>query len=533
MRPARKYVPTRRVLGCAWPALVLATVCLLPFLNKAFLIDDPHFLAMARQILKSPLHPMNFDICWNIVPYCMKAYELTPGNTLMGYALVPTVLGGAREWIAHITQLVFVWIAAIAMASFVLRMGWGAVHAVIGALLLVATPPLLPMASTAMPDVLALTVGLVGMERLAAWKQDQKWHQGAAAAFGLGLAGIARAHLVLLLPLGAFFLMDSTKPREVLLQIRRSLWLWVPVLAGALVLVMAILATRERGLMLNPTATFVGLNHIRANLHSYLLFFCFPLPLATCWAAARWHLRRNALMILSATTIGLLVAGKQLVLVLIGGYVLADLLWDAWKSRERTGLFLGLWLLVPLPIVYYGHFPIKYLLPCLPAIILIYFGLGSAAPAWIAHTAGVLLIIGGTAYSLFILRADAEFADFGRTALSALIRPHVLAGEKVWFPEEFSAYWYAPGAGAELVIPGVREPQRGDLLAVGTFETDNTAPAILRNFPNRTLVQALRHKYRFGRTMGEGAGLYNNNRGNWLWTFRNGEHARYELWRLD
>ena len=41
------------VLACAWPALLLANTCLLAFLNKAFLIDDPHFLAMARQILKA------------------------------------------------------------------------------------------------------------------------------------------------------------------------------------------------------------------------------------------------------------------------------------------------------------------------------------------------------------------------------------------------------------------------------------------------------------------------------------------------
>src|SRR5262249_5199794 len=203
--------------------------------------------------------------------------------------------------------------------------------------------------------------------------------------------------------------------------------------------------------------------NIRRNLHSYPLFFCFPLPLAICWAAARWRLRHSALIILTVTVAGVLAGRKELVLALIGAYMLGSLLWDAWKKRDHNGLFLGLWLLVPLPIVYYGHFPIKYLLPCLPAIILICFQLASAAPAWIARTAAILLIVGGTAYSLLILRADAEFADFGRNALSALIRPHMLAGEKVWFPGDFSAYWYAPLAGGELIVPGVREPQRGDL----------------------------------------------------------------------
>ena len=90
------------------------------------------------------------------------------------------------------TQLVLVWIAIVAMASLVLRLGWDRAHAIAGALLLVAIAPFLPMASTAMPDILATAVALVAMERIAAWKTEQNWSQGAAAAIALGLAGFAR-----------------------------------------------------------------------------------------------------------------------------------------------------------------------------------------------------------------------------------------------------------------------------------------------------------------------------------------------------
>ncbi len=161
-----------------------------------------------------------------------KPTNLTPGNALMGYVLVPTVLAGAHEWMAHLTQLVLVWIAVVAMTSLIFRFGWDRWHATAGALLLVAIPPFLPMASTAMPDILATAVALVAMERLAAWKAEQKWSQGAAAAIALGLAGYARSHLALLLPLAAFFLLESVKPREILGQIRRKFWLWTPVFAG-------------------------------------------------------------------------------------------------------------------------------------------------------------------------------------------------------------------------------------------------------------------------------------------------------------
>jgi hypothetical protein len=529
---AGKDATMRTVLVCAWPALLLATFCLLPFLNKAFLIDDPFFLSVARQILRSPLHPMDFSICWNTAPYCGKAYALTPGDSLMAYALVPTILGGAREWMAHLTQLIFVWVAVITMSSFVLRMGWGRGHAFIGALLLVATPPLLPMATTVMPDVLALTVGLVGMERVAAWKQERKWHQGAVSAVALGLAGMARPHLTLFVPLAAFFLLDSVKIGEILPQIRESWRLWVPVLAGGVVLVTSILVTRERGLTLNPPATFSGLDHIRTNFRSYLLYFCFPLPLSACWALAQWDPRRTALMLLAATTLAWLAGGKQLALALIGSYVLSDLLWNAWKNGDREGLFLILWLLVPLPIAYYGHLPIKYLLPCIPALILICFRLLSTLPVKITYTAAILTIIGGIGYSLLILRADSEFASFGRDALTGLVRPHVLAGERVWFPNQAWSYWYAPLAGAELVVPGVREPKQGDLFVVGIGGEGDTTDT-LKKFANRRLVQLVTHKYRFGRTMGEGAGLYTNGLGNWLWKPGGSEDDRFELWKLN
>ena len=50
----------------------------------------------------------------------------------MGYVLVPTVLSGAHEWTAHLTQLVLVWIAIVAMTSLVLRFGWDRQHAIVG-----------------------------------------------------------------------------------------------------------------------------------------------------------------------------------------------------------------------------------------------------------------------------------------------------------------------------------------------------------------------------------------------------------------
>jgi hypothetical protein len=536
-RNAPQTVSAIDVLACAWPALLLATVCLLPFLHKAFINDDTWFLTMARQIVKHPMHPMDFDICWNLSTNCFRPRSALIGEEAQGYVLVPTVLGGAHEWMAHLTQLVFVWIAVLAMTSLVLRFGWNRLHAIAGALILVAVAPFLPLASTAMPDILATALALVAVERLAAWKAEHKGSQGVAAAIALGLAAYARPHLALLFPLAAFFLLDSIQPREIVAQIRQKFWLWTPVVAGTVLLVAIIAATREHNPSINAPPILTGTQYIRNNLRSYLLYFVFPLPLAVCWLANRL---KNGRWLIASIVTGLAVAfllsghGHEDRLAssfaIVGFGVLADLLFVALRKRDHTGLFLLLWVLIPLPIVIYIQLPMKYLVPCLPAVIFLCFRLMEGFSVRVARAAAVALIVASTGYSLLILRSDAEYAEFGRDALYRLIEPPVAAGQRVWFTQQFSSYWYAPLAGAKLTFPGGPQPESGDLLVVGRSEGEDLA---LARFPHRTLVETTSHKYRFGRTMGAGMGLYTNLQGYWLWGFGDSPDDRYELWRID
>lgn len=544
-RDAPRTVSAVAVLFCAWPALLLATVCLLPFLNKPFNIDDPWFLAMAQQIVKHPAHPMDFGICWNerAADQCRIVYEYESGNALMGqlaqgYVLVPTVLSGAHEWAAHLTQLILAWIAVVAMTGLILRLGWNRPHAMAGALLLVAIPPFLPMASTAMPDMLATALAVVAMERLAAWKKEQRWHQGAAAAIALSLAGFARPHLVLLLPLAAFFLLESLNPREILQRIRQRLWLWAPVFAAAALSLTIIVAVRGPNLMRPPSApVLTGAHSTPRNLVAYLLYFAFPIPLAAGWFANRLGRgRRRTLVILFAVAVvaALLFRVESLAVFLsvFSCAAICGLSTDAWKRRDHIGLFLILWILIPLPVVYYVQLPIKILLPCLPAAILLCFRMMAGVSIRVARGAAIGLIVASTAYSLLILRADADFAEFGRDALSRLIRPHVAAGEKVWFGGQYWSYWYAPLYGATLTVPNAGpQPKPGDLLVVDEFGGLGHPPS--DRFPNRTLLQTISHKYQFGRTMGAGAGLYADTSGYWLWAFGDSGRDRYELWRIN
>ena len=402
-----------------------------------------------------------------------KPTHLTAGNALMGYVLVPTVLAGAHEWMAHLTQLVLVWIAVMAMTSLILRFGWDRRHAIAGALLLVAIPPFLPMASTAMPDILATAVALVAMERLAAWKAEQKWSQGAAAAIALGLAGFARSHLALLLPLAAFFLLDSANPREILAQIRRKFWLWTPVFAGCGLLLAIILAVREHNLAISPPPVVTGTQNIPTNLIAYLLYFAFPLPLAACWLANRLKTGRRARVILICVAVVPLFFRLDIGRLSQFLAVIGLGCWPTCFSRHCKGATISISscaLDSDSSSHRLLHSPSDEVLASLHArrhsALLPVDGRFSVR---VFRAAAIVLIVASTGYSLLILRSDAEFADFGRDALYRLITPHVAAGERVWFGGQYWSYWYAPLAGATLTFPGGPQPKPGDLLVVDRF----------------------------------------------------------------
>jgi 4-amino-4-deoxy-L-arabinose transferase-like glycosyltransferase len=111
----------------------------------------------------------------------------------MGYLLVPVILGGGSERAAHLLQILLVSIAILAMVKLALRLGFNEIQAAIAGMLMTAIPPLLSMASTAMPDIAALTLGLTGMERVLAWKEERLWHQALIASLALGLAPYCQA----------------------------------------------------------------------------------------------------------------------------------------------------------------------------------------------------------------------------------------------------------------------------------------------------------------------------------------------------
>src|SRR5262245_3897080 len=187
----------RSAVVTALPAIAVVWALLLPFLGKAYTIDDPLFLKQAQHATVDPLHPTAVTVVWSDRPQRMS--EIMPSGPVMAWLLVPCVSIGGAEWVAHLGQLALFTVAIIATVLLAVRLQCDVSAARAAGLLLAATPAALAMAGTAMPDISAMAFGVAGLERLLAWRDLGRVHQGIASGGLLALSALARPHALLLL----------------------------------------------------------------------------------------------------------------------------------------------------------------------------------------------------------------------------------------------------------------------------------------------------------------------------------------------
>src|SRR5260370_20254441 len=120
-----KKLPPSVIFLCSLPALILSAACLLPYLNKAFTIDDPVYLLQAQQIRKQPLHPLALDICWVEDMECGPVAQNMPGNVLMSYYLVPVAGLAEPERLVPLMQILPLWGGIAPTLSLAFRLGFG------------------------------------------------------------------------------------------------------------------------------------------------------------------------------------------------------------------------------------------------------------------------------------------------------------------------------------------------------------------------------------------------------------------------
>jgi len=455
-------------LRSAAPAMALAAVLLLPFLNKPFTIDDPLFLRAAQHVLTDPLHPGDFEQVWNAGDrQLLSQYWL--GGTIPAYVLAPVAALGNREWIAHLYQWLLLCLFLWASVEFAARLGCDRMQAGAVGLLIASNPVTLAMAATCMPDIMAAAFAMLGIGRVLAFRENRRVGTGIAAGTLLALAITCRGTTAMLFVVAALLLAPSSLKRT-------AAYLWPLVLT--VLLVVAILSL-NRGPA--PKAGVAGAfqqltswRNVPRNLVAFLCFQALTGPLLAYWLLIAW--RRFLLAAAAMVTLGCAIATlshspnlTQYAIPAALGICFAAAFLGL--SREmRHPVPLGLWACSGLLAAPYVHMAAKYLLPGVPAAALLVVLHGARLQPQRFRFLTALLIASGGIAGILIVAGDSTLAGSQRSAVDQLVAPPIHSGRTVWAAGQWAFLYYAQRAGAQPLANTPPLPKPADLIVVSRLD---------------------------------------------------------------
>lgn len=453
--------------GAAWarlrlaaPAIVLAGILLLPFLDRPFTIDDPLFMREAEHALVDPLHPADFEQVWNAGER-QKFSQYLLGGTLPAYVMAPIAAAGGREWMAHLYQFCLLSGFLIAAVGVALRLGCDQRQATIAALLIGSNPVTLAMSATCMPDVMAAMFAMMGIDRVLLFRENMSRGAGAAGAALLAAAVLCRANTAPLVLVAALLLAPFHLKR-----------LW-PLGVTAL-LVVAFLG-------LNRSPAFQALTGLRNMPRNTVAFLCFQAltgPLPAYWLLVRG--RRFAALVVALVAAAMALSALEIssnlahyavpaALGICFAIALAGMLRELRPTLPLSGCLM-VWLLSGMVALPYVHMAAKYLLPGVPAAALLIVLHAARMPQRRYPLTIALLIALGWISGALIIVGDTTLASSQRDAVQRLIAPRIRQGGTVWAAGQWAFLGYAQQAGAQPLANTDPLPKPGDTIVVSRLD---------------------------------------------------------------
>ncbi len=138
--------------------LVVVLIISVPFLNKAYHIDDPVVLHVTKVILEHPLDPFHGDIDW--FGYVAPLWETTTNPPLLSYYLAPfAAYSDYNEIVLHTAMMLFLFMLAWSMVRLAERF----THGGYWPLLFVMTSTAVVVSGNVMRDVPAAALGTMAV----------------------------------------------------------------------------------------------------------------------------------------------------------------------------------------------------------------------------------------------------------------------------------------------------------------------------------------------------------------------------------
>jgi hypothetical protein len=441
--------PPFRALRASIPSVALLLLLTLPFAGRAHHIDDPLYLAAARQASTAPLDPLGGPSFWHERPTTLFQDLYNPPLTAYLLAL-PVALGGGAELPVHLAMILLAVAALVAAVWAGEAMGvaprWAAV--------LAASPALCTASVSAMVDVPFLLLTLLAwglaVRGRAAWS-------GALA----GLSALTKYVGLLNVPLSAMPLARAGRRRPIVsVTIAFVIFLawcaWTAFAYGqphvvAAARFQAFGPRRQAGFALSLIAG-LGLAGLPAAIG--LIRWTRGTAVASLLAAAA-----GAALVQAR---GVAPANVALAAAAFGsGTALLAAAWRASLREARRDVFLPacFWSYAAYSVllVYFGA--ARYLLPLLPPLVWLLARSGEADRGAGRHLAAVS---GGALIALLVLWGDAGYANSWRTAAGRLPREGRRFQTGHWGFQWYAArQGYASLSPRDVLGPGdvVAEPQ--------------------------------------------------------------------------
>ncbi|MBI4314230.1 MAG: glycosyltransferase family 39 protein [Candidatus Omnitrophica bacterium] len=426
---------------------------LLPFLPKAFCIDEPFFLKVAEHILTDWRHPYNFSINW--YGTAESAYDIAAGAPLQAYFLAAVMKGiGRAEWQIHLACFLFVVMAwagiRILAGRFTRHPHWAALFVLISPAVFVTSQACMPDMSAFAFEVMALACFIRGFDR----------QKPILLCVSGGLAGVAfliKYHAGVLIPLVMIYAVLRDRKRFIPAALYfAAAWMAVVSVWGSVHPIQTGFSKRfalSHNWLSVGLVTLVLLNYLGA---AALIPAAFFLPL--------WPDRRSRMQAWTCILLGILAAlpAKQsgyppssIILLVVflstGLWVVAQML----RKGRRDDLFLCLWLALIFASCFQTFPAVRRVLFMLPPMIFWFVRtMEASAVPWIDRHRRLIFsgIASGTwLLSLGVSHADYRQADVYRQFARSLREEADHPGGRLLFAGHWGFQYYMEQRGAKPI----------------------------------------------------------------------------------
>jgi len=534
--------------------LLACVLCLAPFADKAFHIDDPLFVWAARHIQSHPLDFYGFTVNWDGFEKPMS--EVTKNPPLASYylALAASLFG----WTERALHLAFLLPAAAAvLGTWVLAMDL-CDRPFVAALACLATPVFLVSSTSVMCDTLMLALWVWA---IYFWRRGLRGGGPthlALASLLVAACGLTKYFGVSLIPLLAVFSIVDKR------DVRR----WLPFLIVPTLFLCAYQwgthAMYGRNLLLDAGSYardvrfWNGGNALtKALTGTVFAGGCF----ITAVLSAPWAWRKGFLAIVAILACGVTLALQQLapgipfrfpvtprpgldwpfllqvcLFLFSGACVIALAVTDLWRARDADSLLLFLWMMGTIVFAGALNWSVngRSILPAAPAFaILLVRQMGRRKPAGRDRVLGLdgLPVAAALLISLAVARADYRAANTARQAALEIQDAFKSAPGSLWFQGHWGFQYYLERAGGKSTDFATSNVQPGDIVVIPSSNT-NTKPfrpewvSFVREFryrPDRLLATMDRES---------GAGFYSDGYGALPFAIASGAEDKYAAVRL-